>query len=865
MITNIYSTSLGETKSFPKITIKKNAVSVPFQSLKNSKPAAVYSLNNLKAKYMPVSFCGGDSASSNYWTQRNKSLVTTGRTPVDEILNRIKISKNLLKGNYYDEFTNDLAVLLGSDKDVFIKTAPDTFPQIMAHSMTKKIQEGNYKSIGKPEVVYIEDLLNFSSEIKDSDIFGNILQNLSQSTAGGKSKLVFINNFEKVIDKFLANYKDKGFRNSQPETLKEYLNHYKRLHIVGLMNKLPKETAGKDEEAIAQMEEIFRGFPEIELGGLNIKEAKEFFKQNPQHVSSALNKYGEHFNVKISENALNHLIEKASVVMESPLPDSALKLLRMVGVSKVNDVKLSDGSNEVLIKTTDVKNFFKLHPELIDIYKPEAGQFRMAEDINTKLSDVGGISAIREDFDDLVAYLKNPKKFIAENGYAPKGILMVGDPGNGKTLLARAVAGETNTPFFPVSGSEFVEKYVGVGASRVRKLWGEALKAAKASPNNTSIIFIDEFDALGRRRGLDNNSERENTLNELLVKMDGFNAKESKSKVIVLAATNRDDILDEAATRPGRFDMSINVKKPRTIADRLEILNIHARKLKFANEAEKAKILKEAAQITDNMSGVEIAEVLKRAQKVVSKRADNKFITGNDITEGFLQVISGPVNKLGDERPIEDILKTFRHEGGHAVMIDFFEELFDEKISFITLEPRGNFLGAVHINTSKVNPDFKSVLLSGAVRYGGGLAEPDFDTIGNAAGVRGDVEQATKLFKDAIDNWGAGKFTPSMTMTDDLKEVFKEERKKDLILFSETSRNKLAKKVIDFHSEFLDEYVEMFKKSLGKGGENLTGKAFKALRKGWIERTGKTELASNLLKECKEIIQEAFNAVKKVA
>lgn len=451
---------------------------------------------------------------------------------------------------------------------------------------------------------------------------------------------------------------------------------------------------------------------------------------------------------------------------------------------------------------------------------------------------------------------------------------MEGEPGTGKTLLARAIAGESRTPFFKASGSEFVEKFVGVGAARVRELFANARKAAEKSPNKTAVVFIDEFDALAKARANGgHNEEREATLNQLLVELDGIDNKESKTNIVVIAATNRKDVLDPAAIRQGRFDDTFKISSPNTDRARLEILNIHAKKIKFENDAEKLNILEKASRIMDGMSPAEIAGVLKKAEKIVYRRPENRFMTYNDIVEGFLQIEAGPKDRGVSETPLKDILKTVRHEGGHAVVMDSLQTYLGQKISFITLNPRGDFLGAVFHNNRKTNYDFKSVIVSAASNYAGGIAEPEYKASGYTAGVRGDAEHATQIIGKAITEWTLGINTPPLSMKIDpedpsaskLSEYLLNRNApkidKDMSLFSNTA-NKIAQLLVEFHKDFLDEYVKNFESNVGKGGCDLSGEEFHNLRQAWLVKTNKVEQEKQLLKKISNMLDDAYNSNK---
>ena len=888
--------------SFKNNGMQKN-VTVPVPTTQSVVHEA-YSLNNLKANYMPVnfgkeiSFCGtADKSLVKFIAHKaddDETKIPKGLESQNIGVDVTRLSKNRIKGDYYADFSEDLAVLIRTNQHLILETDAGVDPEIFVHNLVNHMEIADRAKDGKgkkSKVIYIKDPNAAVGEHLKKDIAARWSEIIHERDDGREinievpertvwdtiGELYKTESSSKIV---FVNGASKAFHDAPIEegtSIGDYLKSVcPNISTVNLVDKL-YDGEGKHislKSMDVKDEKIVVDVPVLELKGLNVQDAKAFLRENPQFIENIFADYRE-THLDISPEALDLLIDKTALVSKEALPTSAYKMLNMVAAAKINDAQSLDKRGHVVISPEDVNGFFLNHSKLVDLYKPELGQFNLAENVTTKLSDVGGCYNAKEVIqEDIIAFLKNPKKFIEERGSAPKGILLKGPPGTGKTLLAMAVAGETHTPFMATSGSEFVEKYVGTGAKRVREFFSKLRKAAENSSNKTAIGFIDEFDALARKRssGDDSGKEAAQTLNQLLTEMDGFNNKESKIKVIIIAATNRDDILDEAAIR--RFDDKITVNNPQTNAERLEILNIHARKLKFESEAEKAKILDEAAKITDDMSGDSIAKVMKKAQKVVSKREINKFVTHDDVVEGLLQTIAGPVQKGSEERPFEEIVKTVRHEGGHATAIDFLKPLFNEKISFITLDSRGDFLGAVFHHQPRVNPNFKSVILSAAVSYAGGLAEPGFNSEGRAAGARQDLSNATTLFRRAITEWGQGVYTPPIGLAPvdcdkasaaaeafyrTMQSANQGNIEKDINLLSKTSE-RVAKMINEFHKDFLDGYVERFKANAGKGGNNLSGEAFAKLRQAWLAKTGKAEAERALLNTVAGILDAAYHS-----
>ena len=365
---------------------------------------------------------------------------------------------------------------------------------------------------------------------------------------------------------------------------------------------------------------------------------------------------------------------------------------------------------------------------------------RQTSNIKVRFSDIAGADEEKEELAEIVEFLKNPRKFTNLGARIPKGVLLVGNPGTGKTLLARAVAGESNVPFLSISGSDFVEMFVGVGASRVRDLFDQAKK------NAPCIVFIDEIDAVGRQRGAGlggGNDEREQTLNQLLVEMDGFEANEG---IIVLAATNRSDVLDPALMRPGRFDRQIYVHAP-DVRGREGIIKIHARNKPIDSEVD----FKTLARITSGFTGADIENMLNEAA-ILAARAGRAKIVMEDITEGINKVIMGPQKKslLVTEK---DKKITAYHESGHAILAKKLEHC--EDVQEVSIIPRGMAAGYTmsrpdsddnHLTYGKLNDEIAMIM-------GGRIAEEVFmDDI--STGASNDIQKATEIAKRMVTEWG---------------------------------------------------------------------------------------------------------------
>lgn len=382
---------------------------------------------------------------------------------------------------------------------------------------------------------------------------------------------------------------------------------------------------------------------------------------------------------------------------------------------------------------------------------------RMVISSSFRFSDVAGADEEKAELQEVVEFLRNPKKFTELGAKIPKGVLLVGSPGTGKTLLAKAIAGESNVPFFSISGSDFVEMFVGVGASRVRDLFDQAKK------HSPCIVFIDEIDAVGRQRGAGlggGNDEREQTLNQLLVEMDGFETNEG---IIILAATNRADVLDPALLRPGRFDRQIYVNMP-DVKGREEIIKIHARNKPIDDEVD----FKRLARLTSGFAGADIANLLNEAA-ILAARDNRTKITMADITEGINKVLMGP-QKRSWVVTKEDRRITAIHEGGHAIVAHESEKC--DVVQEISIIPRGNAGGyTLTINDKDERHITKEKLLQTLSMMLGGRAAEEIMLKDITTGASNDMQRATQIARKMVTEWGMSSKIGLMSLGNE-NEVF---------------------------------------------------------------------------------------------
>ncbi len=445
----------------------------------------------------------------------------------------------------------------------------------------------------------------------------------------------------------------------------------------------------------------------------------------------------------------------------------------------------------------------------------------------TTFADVAGADEEKEELSEIVGFLKDPSKYNSLGARIPKGVLLVGPPGTGKTLLARAVAGEANVPFFSISGSDFVEMYVGVGASRVRDLFD---KAKKSSP---AIIFIDEIDAVGRHRGAGmggGHDEREQTLNQLLVEMDGFGANEG---VIIIAATNRPDILDPALLRPGRFDRQVTVGYP-DVKGREEILKVHAKKKPLAPDVELSVI----ARSTAGFTGADLENLLNEAA-LLAARNDKKAITMEEIEDATIKVVVGTEKK---SRKITDKEKklTAYHEAGHAVSTYYLEG--QDPVHQISIIPRG-MAGGYTMSMPKEDKSYTSkndMLDSIVVLMGGRVAEAlilgDIST-----GASNDIERASEIARKMVTKYGMSEKLGPVSYSSGNDEVFlgrdfthTRAYSENIASLIDNEVNEIINSSYERTENILNEHIEMLHKVAKEliEKEKLDAEEFKAIMEG---------------------------------
>ena len=456
--------------------------------------------------------------------------------------------------------------------------------------------------------------------------------------------------------------------------------------------------------------------------------------------------------------------------------------------------------------------------------KSKARMINQEDKTKLTFKDVAGIDEEKEELEEVVEFLKNPKKFTDMGARIPKGVLLVGQPGTGKTLLAKAVAGEAGVPFFFISGSDFVEMYVGVGASRVRDLFQEAKR------NAPCIIFIDEIDAVGRQRGAGiggGHDEREQTLNQMLVEMDGFSANEG---VIVLAATNRPDVLDKALLRPGRFDRQIVVPPP-DVKAREQILAVHSKKKTFAEDVD----MKLIAKNTSGFVGADLENLLNEAA-LLAARQDHTAIEQKDIEDAMVKVTMGPEKRTRVRSDKEKRLVAY-HEAGHAVVSKFLPT--QDPVHEISIIPRGMAGGYTMYRPSEDKSFIsKTEMEEQIISLLGGRVAEEIVIKDISTGASNDIERATAIAKSMITKYGMNARLGTVTYGSESQEVF---LGRDLAQEKTYSEETAA--IID------EEIKKMISKSYQRAKELLE------------QNMDKLDAVATVLIEKEKITEEEFNQV----
>ncbi len=505
---------------------------------------------------------------------------------------------------------------------------------------------------------------------------------------------------------------------------------------------------------------------------------------SPAYFLEDIRESVETYNENNPDNKITYDYKRGSSFSFVSILPSVLMIALLIGGSIYLFRKMSSEMNN---ETTKALGFGKIRAKsLVDDEKRK-----------TTFKDVAGCDEEKNELEELVDFLKEPDRFTQLGARIPKGVLLVGPPGTGKTLLARAVAGEAGAPFLSISGSDFVEMYVGVGASRVRDLFDQA---KKKSP---SIIFIDEIDAVGRHRGAgmgNSHDEREQTLNQLLVEMDGFGANEG---VIIIAATNRPDVLDPALLRPGRFDRQITVGRPDT-KGREEILKVHSKNKPLAPDVS----LKDIAKNTIGFVGADLENLMNEAALLAARRK-YKAITMAEIQEAMVKVIMGTEKK--SHKYSEKALKlTAFHEAGHAVVSYYLDK--HDPVEEISIIPRGMGAGGYTMyQPQEENYNSKNEMLDTLVSMLGGRVAEAITLDDISTGASNDIERATQIAREMVTRYGMSDTLGPINYSGDSQEVFIGGDYGHVKNYSEETAAKIDEEIFRIISEAYDKTKEILK------------------------------------------------------
>ena len=488
----------------------------------------------------------------------------------------------------------------------------------------------------------------------------------------------------------------------------DYFSPYKEISVDQLVKKIEK----------GEVKEITSKGSEVKLKLSNDSLVKSNLPRGFEE-----NFYDNYLKERVEKGQIKYIgvTESNGMALSTILPS----LITLIGVGFLFYILISKSANAGNQASQFGKNRAKLN---------------LDKNNHVKFKDVAGLKEEKEEMYELVDFLRNPKKYIDQGARIPKGVLLMGQPGTGKTYLSKAVAGEAEVPFYSISGSDFVEMYVGVGASRVRDMFTEAKK------NAPCIIFIDEIDAVGRKRGSGlggGHDEREQTLNQLLVEMDGFSKNEG---IIIIAATNRPDILDPALLRPGRFDRTIQIGMP-DVREREEILQVHTKNKKLASDVNLANI----AKATAGFSPAELENLTNEAA-LLAARYRKESISSDLIEEAAIKVMAGPEKKSAAVIERERKLTAY-HEAGHAVTAEFLPEL--DPVHIITIVPRGNAGGfTAYIPEEDKSFRTRNEMKNRIVSLLGGRAAEEIILDDISTGASNDIERATQIARAMVKTYG---------------------------------------------------------------------------------------------------------------
>lgn len=916
MITKVIPFDLKTKKYSQKTSDTKSIVNQPLQS---NISVSSYSTNQLKANYMPVISFGSATATPKTGLEaepQKKELPNPAEVrkrllsqlPYDSSYVVGNLSpKERLEGHFYDKLADDLAIILTSNKDGLLIAEPGVSPEIFAQKFEERIAHGEYQKLGfepkDTDVVYIEDPIAFSTtscmetaikETADSELLkmfgdGNVgtlfidtsgvknngnyflhgLEKLDAS-CGDRTKVVIVRDFDKVLGAMGDFFHGRSLQ-------VHFMNKYQNLHIVGVIDQRelesPKEVSVLIPSQSSRQKNLLthvRGFPQLPLRGLSVPETQEFLRRNPSFYFRFLDKYKPCY-LDVSSAALRRIIETAAKDSgtDMALPSSALLLLDRVAAAKLQATRVQNPRAVWRITSADVERYKARHKDLVNISKNPDVKIEIVEDISTTMDDIAGLGAAKEKFEDIFEYIKNPKKFLSGGRKEPGGVLLTGEPGTGKTELARAVVGEVkkrtgqDIPFFRMS--DFGNNYINSAAMAMNQSYEEAREYCRRIGVKVGIMFIDEADKIGRKISANpsaGQSEDNKATNALKEHLDGMDSKASDIRIITIAATNHPEVLDESLLRPSRFKV-INCPIPLDKATVEQLLHIHAKNKPFANETEKKQLLSELADYVRGLNGDQMTEILDEATRLALK-ADKK-IGRKELVDGLFQTLYG--SRIHRDYILEDRLITVAHEWGHAINTPSHRRLVAILNESRDIPRIGAANALCHFapKIADVHETFDTVIDTIAGLYGGGEAEKLLSPA-HASGVSNDYSKISETIDDAVTKCNLGIYTPARSFyrQDDepieyMFEQYGSELKADNELFAETGQRISRLRVQAYKDLAINTYLRENREAILKGndGKNYLGYEFDEMVDRWLKDSG--------MIKAKPVLDNGITAIKTIA
>ena len=827
-----------------------------------------------KPQMPPVTIPGGPEApqkSNNAIALDSNIEDPLPRTPITEMH---KIPAEKLKNiEHFDQKAQEVAIAISSIKNNAILTHDHgSMPEQVALNFVKRMNDGksNIFKPGNTEVLFFDADLMLKKGNTANTKFQEKIDNIDKVAREHPDKqyVIFIKDFGSLLEDL-----NKQAHNSQSTVPATFFNNdifQKNVHLVGMMQKSIYDTLvsvsdnNRDEARLQKVDLFKTKFEQLDIGSPSSSLATKILdvEKNPELFTTIAKRFP---GIKIEQAAVNEAIERSMRVRSGSLPGKAIEFLSFVAGYKAN----STDRNDTILTKDDVVKFLRFHPVFKSPPESSSGQFRVIYDTGVTLDDVGGAKQAKRSLQDIVDFIKKPEIFAKTGAKIPKGVLLKGTPGNGKTLLAKAIAGEAGVPFISVSGSDFVEKYVGVGAARVRELFEFARQQARDHESKKAFVFIDEIDAVARSRSAGSESgskESESTLNQLLVEMDGLGSADDDVAVVVLAATNRPELLDDAIMRPGRFDYKVDVPNPAQDVDaREEILAIHlkGKTIDTGDKITREEVIRKLAESTSGCSGATLADIVNKAAINAAKAGTQ--ITLNHLYDAKLETLAGKINEL--PLPVWAKKITAAHELGHGITLEIMNNITKDawnkpsQVDFITLDSRGNYGGAMYPKPgeNQWKQTFESVFSEIVCCLGGAAVETELFNIQGSSGISQDLKQAREQIKRAVKEYGMGPNTDMVSSEGDpfVEDMMKPEIKKDLKLFIHNTK-RAAKEIVSFYKPFIVEYVEKYEKELQQGKNNnfISGDDLKQKLSEWATTGNNKQGYNALITKLSQILEE---------